>query len=213
MYRSTTINDDIYYSEIQQKNKRRNLLRIYAFLGIFMFIFFGIATFDIVYWKNECNLPDSVNYFQNMTIKEKENTNTNTNITQIPKSSHQLHCFIFLYGITFYFYLLFMCLTAYSLWCYYSSEDINNETFCQCILSSLSGFARDVLMIIIWSIFVLSVFLRMALFIITIIQYRTCHEYCNTANVMITLIPFTIEFLVNAILLLLGLCFIYLCVC
>lgn len=214
MYRSVNINDDVYYSEILQKNKRKNLLKMYIILGIFMLLFLGISTFDIIYWKGECNLNDSIMYFENATNTYTENINQNiTNIPKISKVSQYLQCFIFLYGVTFYFYLLLMCLASYSLWCYNSSEEINNESVCRCILSSLSGFARDIIILIIWIIFILVVFLRIALFIIMIIQYRICQDYCNNANVLITLIPFSIEFIINIMIIVCGLCFIYMCLC
>ncbi len=215
MYRSVNINDDIYYSEIYQNNKRKKLRRVYICLGIFMLLFFGVATYDIAYWKNECNLYDSVISFQNMTEKRNTSsleTNSNNN-TQIPKVSHQLHCFIFLYGVTFYFYLLLGCLAAYTIWCYYSSGEINDETCCKCILTTISTLTRQILMIIVWVVFILAVFARMALFVMTIMEYKVCHEYCNSTNVLITLIPFAMEFLINAILVILGLCFVYMCMC
>jgi hypothetical protein len=219
MYRSVNINDDVYYSEIQiyTRSKRKKLRRIYFCLGIFMLLFFGVATYDIAYWGNECNLHDSVISFQNMT--EKRNTNTSSletnanNNTQIPKLSHQLHCFIFLYGVTFYFYLLLGCLAAYSIWNYYSSVEINDETCSKCILTTISTLTWQILMIIIWIVFILAVVARMALFVVTILEYKVCHEYCNSTNVLITLISFAMEFLINAILVILGLCFVYMCMC
>ncbi len=207
MYRSVNINDDVYYSQIQQNNKRKKLCWVYFCLGMFMLLFFGVATYDIVYWRNECNIYDSIIPFKNLTA------NNNANNTQISKISHKLHCLIFLYGVTFYFYLLLGCLSAYSIWCYYSSNDINDETCCKCILTTISTITREILMIIIWIIFVLSVLARMSLFVMTIMEYRICHEYCNSINVIITLVPFAIEFLINFILLVVGVCFVYLCMC
>lgn len=201
MYHPINIYNDIHYSQ-KQNNSKKNFFCLYVSILLFILIFFGVATFDLIFWKNECNLDDFIIFFQNITIEE----HTVGNLTKITKKPHHLDCLIFLYGVSFYFYFIIMCLILFSLRCQYLSSEIKGDNICKCILSSLTEFARDIFMIIVRIIFILSVLARMTLFIVTIIQYSSCHQYCSNIDVFITLVPFSVEFLMNLILLIFIIC-------
>jgi hypothetical protein len=198
MYQSINQNYDefeIYHNT--HSNKKQMVYRFYCFVSVLMIIFFGIATYDIVYWKKECNLKN-FNYH---------------NKTEINEESHKLHCYIFLYGVTFYFYLLVLVLFALYSWFYFYSNydyDINMNWFKKS-LYYLTTKTKELILYLFVLLFFAVVIGRIILYVMLINEYSRCKSLCNSANVFITIVPFSAEFLLNVVFFAISLYTVYFC--
>ena len=185
------INSSDFREEIT-KNRKKKIIYITIFL--ILLSLFVISIYDSVYWKNKCSITKSTNYiFNNFS------TSYDTN---------RLNCYVFLYGISFYIYLLcfiiaFVTLQLYN--CYFSGEENN---CLRCILNAISGFILFIISIIVTSFLFAFALFRNILYILIIIIYAKSINYQHYINININLAFFAFEFLLNTILVL---CFVIYC--
>lgn len=220
------------------------LMKIYKILGLIMFVFFCIATYDIIYWHNVCGVKNSINNMHNtstigMPLKITNNTfynhisennvshnksdtdnnidigNTNTNNllasanTPVDNSdiSQKLHCFIFLYGVTFYCYIILALLTVVMTWRFCGNDISEEGNCCYKFCSACSVMTCEILTAIVTIMFICMMIFRIVLFGLTVKEYTRCTSSCYDGNDLITFIPFCIETAINFVILLIGLCY------